>query len=287
MAAKTTAAAAVTEGKARSALLPEIEQLAEQNRLALFERLMKTDPKYTKPFKKGGGFSGTAINATSTVMKLTQEFGPAGWGWGYIVTGYRDVWPDPAYKGSDGKPWAPLNFCDIVFWYFPGGRLEGFGQHSDDPRKIPGCAWFSQVGGTEYTGRADDEVCKKSLTDAITKAASHIGANADIHLGLFDDSKYVDDRKAEVANEAQVAEAVKRDAERAKLEAERRGVVTAVELLEKQFAECHDDTTLAELRQDMLKLTPQLQRLDMKAEFERLKQAGSAAAARVKSAPAA
>jgi hypothetical protein len=41
----------------------------------------------------------------------------------------------------------------------------------------------------------DEDAPKKSLTDAITKAASHLGIAANIFLGRWDDNKYV----AEVA----------------------------------------------------------------------------------------
>ena len=43
----------------------------------------------------------------------------------------------------------------------------------------------------------DSEFAKKSLTDALTKAASWLGFSADIHLGKFDDVRYVQERAAE------------------------------------------------------------------------------------------
>ncbi|MFQ5631094.1 MAG: hypothetical protein ACE5I1_20160, partial [bacterium] len=45
--------------------------------------------------------------------------------------------------------------------------------------------------------RLDDECIKKVVTDAETKALSKLGFNADVFLGLFDDSRYVDDLRKE------------------------------------------------------------------------------------------
>ena len=39
--------------------------------------------------------------------------------------------------------------------------------------------------------RVDEDAPKKSLTDAIVKAASHLGVAANIFLGRWDDQKYV------------------------------------------------------------------------------------------------
>ena len=41
------------------------------------------------------------------------------------------------------------------------------------------------------TGALDDEAPKKAMTDALTKAFSHLGLCSDIFMGKFDDSKYV------------------------------------------------------------------------------------------------
>jgi hypothetical protein len=55
-------------------------------------------------------------------------------------------------------------------------------------RSLPSVRWRSFC---------DDEAFKKSFTDAITNALKLIGVGADVHMGLFEDSKYV----AEVAKE--------------------------------------------------------------------------------------
>ena len=42
-------------------------------------------------------------------------------------------------------------------------------------------------------GGLDDEAPKKAMTDAMTKAFSHLGVSADVFLGLFDNNKYVEE----------------------------------------------------------------------------------------------
>ena len=68
-----------------------------------------------------------------------------------------------------------------------------------------GTGTVEHFGQTTFVGKnkngyfTDEEAPKKSLTDAIGKALSMLGFSADVYLGLFDDNKYVNDRKAEVA----------------------------------------------------------------------------------------
>ena len=54
------------------------------------------------------------------------------------------------------------------------------------------------------TGALDDEAPKKAMTDALTKAFSHLGVSADVFLGLHDSSKYVNDLKKEIEAKASI-----------------------------------------------------------------------------------
>ena len=53
----------------------------------------------------------------------------------------------------------------------------------------------------------DEDAPKKSVTDALVKALSMIGFAGDIFMGRYDDSKYVNDLKAEERAEKQAAPA--------------------------------------------------------------------------------
>ena len=44
------------------------------------------------------------------------------------------------------------------------------------------------------------------MTDALTKAFSHLGVSADVFLGMFDNSKYVEDMKEKFSQKPKVAD---------------------------------------------------------------------------------
>jgi hypothetical protein len=65
-------------------------------------------------------------------------------------------------------------------------------------------------GQTPFVGRnkngffTDEEAPKKSMTDAMSKCLSLIGFSADVHLGLYDDNKYVADLRKEFGTDKNV-----------------------------------------------------------------------------------
>ena len=141
--------------------------------LTLWDSVQMTDPKYTKAFSRAGGFKGTAINATYQVKRATNVWGPLGGKWGYSIAS-SDYIP-----GADGDV---IHVLQIDFRH-PDGVFPSFGQ-------------TTFVGSNKNGRYTDEEAPKKSLTDAITKALSMLGFSADVHLGLFDDNKYVNDARA-------------------------------------------------------------------------------------------
>lgn len=151
---------------------------ADNENIRLWLAQERTDPAFTKPIT-GKSYKGTSPTPTYIVKRLTAAFGPVGWGWGYRVLGFEEI------KDAD----AVVNLCTIEFWYYPFGRADA----SEQRRAV-----FEQVGATQFAYTAssgkrmvDEDARKKSLTDAITKAASHIGFAGDIFLGRYDDSKYL------------------------------------------------------------------------------------------------
>ena len=136
------------------------------NNMSIWEAVSKTDPTHTKKVNQRGGF--TAISAHYQVMCATKQFGPVGIGWGY----------------ENGAPifHESLVFVPVTIWH--GNRSNSFGP---------------LYGGAEWKNgsRVDSDALKKAATDGLTKALSHLGFNADVFLGLFDDNKYVQSLKAE------------------------------------------------------------------------------------------
>jgi hypothetical protein len=153
---------------------------------ALWDALGKTDPNHTKGFNRAGGFKGTAIKPIWILRKLTEQFGPAGQGWGVNEPTFQVV---PA----EGEI---LVYCTVSCW------------HGDRQNLLWG------VGGDKVQAKRssgafnDDEAFKKAFTDAVNNAFKSIGVGADVHMGLFDDDKYVTAMRQEFAEPEPVPHSV-------------------------------------------------------------------------------
>lgn len=161
----------------------EIES-APLSPLRIWDRLSKTDPRHTKRFQRSGGFSGTAVKPIWTILRMTEVFGPCGTGWGM---------EKPEFEMQMGAE-EQLVFCTIAVWYLLDGiRGVVYGVGGDK-------VIISQKSGL----RASDEAYKMAYTDAIGNAIKFIGVAADIHMGRFDDNKYMEEMKAEFAGSTEV-----------------------------------------------------------------------------------
>jgi hypothetical protein len=160
--------------------------------LELWNTLSKTDPKHTKPFNRSGGFKGTAIKPIWIIRQLTDRFGPAGVGWGVNEPQFQVV---PA----DGEI---LVYCTVSAW------------HGDKANILYG------VGGDKVQAKrssgsfCDDEAFKKAFTDAVNNAFKFIGVGGDIHMGMFEDDKYVTETKQEFAQQEKAAAPLPPEVER-------------------------------------------------------------------------
>lgn len=138
-----------------------------KNNTSLWDKVCKTDPAHTKSFNNGK-FSGTAIKPYWLVKQATDIFGLCGqaWGWDEIEHTYvAGVW------------------CSKVkLWY-----------HFDDKRGEITQWGQTFMERTTADGKLsiDEEAPKKAITDGVVKCLSYLGFGADVHMGLFDDSKYV------------------------------------------------------------------------------------------------
>lgn len=166
-----------------------------EGNLALWNRLYKTDPAHTKSFKRAGGFSGTAIKPFWAMKRATEEFGPVGIGWGWDEVEHQ------TFVMHDGRA---IWFSKVVVWYCAG----------DGERHEVGPQW----GATELVANRkdgqqflDEEAAKKAVTDGITKCLSYLGLGGDVHMGQFDDSKYVAEVREEYAKQAAAEKAEKAD----------------------------------------------------------------------------
>jgi hypothetical protein len=141
--------------------------------LELWNKVYKTNPDYTKKAKIGG-MTITSIAPQYQIMMVTEKFGVYGQAWGFkniqldysLVEKYDMV----VFKGT---------------FFFPDGEFE----------IINSIKLFMD----RKKEMLDDNFAKKIETDALTKAISKLGFNADIFLGKFDDIRYVEELKKEFA----------------------------------------------------------------------------------------
>ena len=132
----------------------------------IWDKSKHTDPKFTKRFRSKFGRELTTVDPMYQIMRMTENFGAVGRGWNYTVNyTYTDklVFAEVSVATQKGKD---------IFWDYYG----------------PVCS-VEPLFNTK--GNLDDEAPKKAMTDALTKAFSHIGLSADVFLGLFDNNKYV------------------------------------------------------------------------------------------------
>lgn len=166
--------------------------------LALWESVQATDPDFTKGFSRSGGFRGTAINHTYQTKRATQAFGPKGIGWGSKILDekYQDGAPILHKDQVIGR--ECVHVVRIELWYFLDVRGK---DGSFEPRRgsIEAFGQTTFVGTNKHGTYTDEEAPKKSLTDAESKALAALGFSSDVHMGLFDDNKYVNDLKVAVA----------------------------------------------------------------------------------------
>lgn len=150
---------------------------ADNAKMRIWDALSKTDPKHTKGFSRAGGFKGTAIKPIWITKRLTELFGPCGEGWGFEAPQFQLV----------NTPTDTLVYCTVTAWYMAEKK-----QHF-----IYGVGGDKVVTQRQSGPFCDDEAFKKAFTDALGNAFKFVGVGADVHMGLFEDSKYL----AEVAEE--------------------------------------------------------------------------------------
>ncbi|EPM1536799.1 hypothetical protein LL447_002532 [Serratia marcescens] len=217
------------------------EQSAEDgDNLGIWNRVYKTDAKFTKAFSNNGG--GTSINGTYMVMQATKVFGPQGINWGVEIIEERFDNGAPimrSVKQQDGS------FIQEIISNGAGGylcevnhtvKIRLWYKHSGKTGEVIAYGCTPYVYKSRNGPLSDGEAPKKSLTDATKKALSQLGFSADVFLGLYDDLTYRQENDAEFAlkNASEKAEGVTRmreelDDHLAKVAETLKGAVTANE----------------------------------------------------------
>lgn len=153
--------------------------------LKIWDQFADIDPKFTKPIT-GKDYSGTSANPQYMIKCLTELFGPIGIGFGW------DVVAESIERFGD----TAIHWCRIDFWHTDrANTFQAYGQTK--------MAYMTR-GGNAYL-KVDEDAPKKSLTDAVTKAASQVGIASNIFLGRWDDSKYVEEVNAKFRDDEKPA----------------------------------------------------------------------------------
>ena len=133
--------------------------------LELWDSVEKTNPNHTKSANVRGNKI-TAIAPQRQIKNATEKFGVYGSTWGFKSIEFD---------------YSLINFNSVIVFkgvfFFPNGEfpiVTSIGAYMDKAKKMP-----------------DQDFAKKVETDALTKALSKLGFNADVFMGLYDDHKYV------------------------------------------------------------------------------------------------
>lgn len=158
--------------------------------LRIWNELRHTNPEHTKSFSRAGGFKGTATKPIWQDQQMTRLFGPCGQGWGI---------GEPSFQVVPGDNREVLVYCTVAVWWRSEGDVHTI--HGVGGDKV-----VTHIKANEQYKRPerwenDDEAFKKAFTDAIGNAFKHLGMGADIHMGQFDDSKYVSQMRQKFADE--------------------------------------------------------------------------------------
>ena len=144
--------------------------------LKVWNQVCTTDPDMTEKISFGA-LRFTTVDAQSQIMKATEIFGPCGIGWKVVNQNFQIVSPNPANHEDN------LLVFTAEFHYVLDGVSGNFDIVSDIP------LYNKTKNGTKF----EKDPYKKVRTDAVTKALSWLGFNADVFLGMFDDNKYIED----------------------------------------------------------------------------------------------
>lgn len=127
-------------------------------------------PDYAKKEIRAGKLKGYSnINPQWRLEKLTEMFGPAGFGW----------------KLENVSYWTSEGVNECVMWCSLDLRVCENGTWSEPINGIGG----SKLYGKGQGDGINDEAAKMAQTDAISVACKNLGIAADVYMGL-DDTKY-------------------------------------------------------------------------------------------------
>lgn len=131
--------------------------------IAIYEAVREVPQNAQKPIAAGRLKGKTDINPMWRIKVLTEQFGPCGFGWKYVIT---KQWIE---EGNAGEIAA---FCNIDLFVKHNGEWS---------EAIPGTGGSAFVASESRGLYTSDECYKMALTDAISVACKALGFGADIY----------------------------------------------------------------------------------------------------------
>ena len=172
------------------------KQVQQDNgNLSIYERV-RSVPKEAKKEIEAGRLKGkNDINPMWRIKKLTEEFGPAGFGW---YTEIVRTWTEASESGEMAV------FVDIHLFVKKDGEWSKPIYGNGGNRLVANEKKYEN-GQQVYVPFLDDDAYKKAYTDAISVAAKALGIGADVYFEK-DITKY-DSQPQAVQQQAQPAAA--------------------------------------------------------------------------------
>ena len=159
-------------------------QVQQDNNLSIYESV-RSVPKEAKKEIEAGRLKGKHdINPMWRIKKLTEVFGPAGFGW---YTEIVRTWTEASESGEMAV------FVDINLFVKKDGEWSRpiFGNGGN---KLIANEKKYENGQTVYIPYLDDDAYKKAYTDAISVAAKALGVGADVYFEN-DKDKYTSEKR--------------------------------------------------------------------------------------------
>jgi hypothetical protein len=159
--------------------------------LKLWNAVEKTDPTQTKKAKVGGN-NITSIKPQYQILQATKQWGSYGSKWGFkdICFDYSITNTPTVISVTDWNTKQVEKVSTVL-------GLVGFKATFFYPDGVFEVSNSIKIFTDNKHSKIDDNYAKKVETDALTKALSKLGFNADIFMGRFDDLRYVEEMKKE------------------------------------------------------------------------------------------
>jgi len=144
--------------------------------MTYWDALKQPPPEALKTIQGGRLKGKTDINPQWRYKAMTEQFGVCGIGWKYNI---ERLWLEPAQD-------EVCAFAEV------GLSIKVDGEWS---APIPGIGGSMLIAKESSGLHVSDEAYKMAITDALSVAMKMIGVAADIYAGLFDGSKYTEEKK--------------------------------------------------------------------------------------------